>query len=171
MHNSAIKNAKLFINKYITSTNPSILDIGSYDVNGSLKDFIPKNCTYVGLDAEYGKNVDCIISEDYKFPLNDSSFDIIMSTSCFEHCDFFWLVLLEMARCLKVNGFIYINAPSTGPYHGYPNDYYRFYEDTGKAFVKWLNFNNYSFILLDSYIDYYNTDEWKDNVIIIQKLK
>lgn len=170
MHPSAEKNASIFVKKYITIDAPIVLDVGSFDVNGTLKSVLPENSKYTGIDIEYGKNVDCIISKDYKFPLEDNSFDIIVSSSCFEHCDFFWLVFLEMVRCLKKNGYIYINAPSTGHYHGYPSDYYRFYQDSGKALVKWANYNNYNCVLTNSYIDWEDSPLWNDNVMIIQKL-
>jgi SAM-dependent methyltransferase len=143
MHDSALKNAKLFVEKYVSQSLPSILDVGSYDVNGSLKHIFPQGSLYIGLDMEHGNNVDCIIRDDYTFPLESNSFDIVVSSSCFEHCDFFWLVFLEMMRCLRPNGYMYINAPSAGHYHGYPNDYYRFYKDFGKMLIKLATLNGY----------------------------
>lgn len=168
MHRSAKQNAIKFAQKYINMENPSILDVGSYDVNGNLRDAFPANSTYTGLDMENGPNVDYLMSPDYRFPFNNEEFDFIVSSSCFEHCDFFWLVFLEMVRCLRKGGYIYINAPSAGAYHAYPKDYYRFYKDTGEALTKWANYNGYSCRLAESYID--TTEGWRDNVTIIQKL-
>lgn len=168
MHETARNNAIKFVEKYVTMNNPYILDVGSYNVNGTLKDVCPADSKYVGIDTELGNGVDCIMGDDYKFPFENNSFNIIMSSSCFEHCDFFWLVILEMIRCLKPQGYIYINVPSSGSYHPYPLDIYRFYPDSGKALVKWINHNNYQCILTDTYMDK-ESFFWQDNVIIIQK--
>jgi SAM-dependent methyltransferase len=71
------------------------------------------------------------------FPFPDESFDLIVSTSCFEHDPCFWMTFREMARVIKKGGYIYMNAPSNGPYHGYPGDNWRFYSDAGQALAYW----------------------------------
>ena len=44
MHVSAKKNGELFFETYVKSLNSvTIVDVGSMDVNGSLKEVIPKN--------------------------------------------------------------------------------------------------------------------------------
>ena len=73
-----------------------------------------------------------------------------------------------MCRILKPNGLIYINAPSTGVYHGYPRDYWRFYADSWKGLSKWANKNGYNIQLVESYIDKNTT--WCDSVGIFKKL-
>jgi hypothetical protein len=42
-----------------------------------------------------------------------------------------------MTRIIKPTGFIYINAPTAGPYHSYPGDNWRFYSDAGQALAFW----------------------------------
>jgi len=167
MHESAKINALKFVTKYINKKEPYILDVGSYNINGTLKEVCPVNSIYTGIDVELGDNVDCVI-KDYNFPLEDNTFDVVMSSSTFEHCDFFWLVFLEMVRCVKPNGYIYINVPSSGYAHTFPIDAWRFYPDAGAVLSKWANFNNYNTVLAESYIDE-SSEYWKDNVIIIQK--
>jgi hypothetical protein len=43
----------------------------------------------------------------------------------------------EMTRIIKEDGFIYVNSPSSGPYHPYVVDNYRFYADAGQALAYW----------------------------------
>ena len=43
----------------------------------------------------------------------------------------------EMCRIVKPTGYIYVNAPSAGPYHMYPGDNWRFYSDAGHALAYW----------------------------------
>ena len=50
MHISAYQNAKKFAQNYcVNLENKKILDIGSYDVNGTLKPIFEKG-NYIGLD-------------------------------------------------------------------------------------------------------------------------
>ena len=60
-------------------------------------------------------------------------FSTQVSTSCFEHDPIFWLTFKEIARVTKVDGFVYVNAPSNEVYHGYPGDNWRFYKDAPAA--------------------------------------
>ncbi len=89
MHKSAYNNAQLFYNKYCKSdTTKRVLDVGSWDGgNGSLKSiFIGHN--YTGLDVQVGPNVD-VVGTSHNIPFDNSTFDIIVSSSCFEHDEFF----------------------------------------------------------------------------------
>jgi hypothetical protein len=43
----------------------------------------------------------------------------------------------EMARVVRVGGYVYVNAPSTGYWHGFPDDNYRFYRGAVAALAFW----------------------------------
>jgi SAM-dependent methyltransferase len=174
MHKSAYNNAQIFYNKYCGSdTIKKILDIGSWDGgNGSLRNIFSLH-QYCGLDVQNGRNVD-VIGSSHEMPFDDNSFDIIVSSSCFEHDEFFWLTFLEMSRVVKPSGYIYICAPSSGPYHPEkcPSDSWRFYPDSWRSLSKWSIKNNYKINLIESYIDksYYPPDSnWQDSIGIFQK--
>lgn len=171
MHISAMNNAKRFFKTYVDPTKPAtIIEIGSQDVNGSLKAFISENHNYIGFDFQEGKNVDVVLQDAYSLPLEDNSVDICITSSCFEHSEFFWLVALEIFRVLKPDGIMYMNAPSNGKYHGYPVDCWRFYPDSGLAITNWLKRNKFNSILLESFISNQEENEgWNDFVAIILK--
>jgi SAM-dependent methyltransferase len=153
MHHSAYVNAEKFYNKYCEDNieNKKILDVGSYDVNGTMKPIFQKG-QYVGLDMEQGPNVD-IVGVSHKIPFEKDEFDIVISSSCFEHDDMFWISFQEMCRVLKPGGYMYIQAPSNGPYHGWPGDNWRFYIDSWKALEKWGKKLGYDIELVEHYID------------------
>jgi SAM-dependent methyltransferase len=111
-----------------------IVDIGSYDVNGSYKQFMdsPK-WRYTGVDLCPGPNVDVVLSSPYRLPFESHAVDVIVSGQAFEHIEFFWLTWLEMTRVLKPGGLIFLVAPSRGPEHRYPKDCWRFYPDGYRA--------------------------------------
>jgi len=153
MHYSAYVNAEKFYHKYCENNieNKKILDVGSYDVNGTMKPIFEKG-QYVGLDMEEGPNVD-IVGVSHDIPFEKDEFDIVISSSCFEHDDMFWVSFQEMCRVLKPGGYMYIQAPSNGPYHGWPGDNWRFYIDSWKALEKWGEKLGYDIELIEHYID------------------
>jgi SAM-dependent methyltransferase len=174
MHNTAYINAEKFYNKYCSQNIETkiVIDIGSLDVNGSLKPIFNKCHRYLGIDQCVGKNVN-IVSTSHNIPLNNNFADIIVSSSCFEHDDMFWLTFLEMCRLLKNGGYLYINAPSNGPYHAHPTDNWRFYKDSWKALEQWGSYNKYNIALVESYLDPHTSNcssKWIDSVGIYTKL-
>jgi SAM-dependent methyltransferase len=118
--------------------NGLVIDIGGRNVNGSLRDFFEtKGMKFICIDMEADASVDIVIPPGEKLPFEDGSVDLIVSTSCFEHDPCFWLTFREITRIIKPSGYIYINAPTTGPYHCYPGDNWRFYSDAGQALAYW----------------------------------
>jgi SAM-dependent methyltransferase len=169
MHQSAYKNCQKFRDKYLTPNHKSVLDIGSYNVNGCLKPLFP-NQQYTGLDMQPGPNVD-IVFDGGLIPLYDNTYDLVISSSCFEHAKNFWNLFNEAVRVAKPQAYLYICAPSQGPYHGYPTDCWRFMLDSWKA----LEHYNKQCKLLESYIDTQKnypdgSDIWQDSVGIYQKM-
>lgn len=180
MHQSAMLYGQHFFNTYCASNADDdfvIVEIGSQNVNGSLRDVAPDNARYIGLDFVAGNGVDVIIDDPYQLPLPDESADFIVTSSCFEHSEFFWLVLLEALRVLKKNGLLYLNAPSNGFIHRWPVDCWRFYPDSGHAMVNWANRNGYNSTLLESFIGERSAGRvadggaWNDFVAVIAKDK
>lgn len=178
MHQSAMDYGKHFFKIYCTGPfhkNFTIVDIGSQDVNGSLREVCPPGVRYIGLDFAKGKGVDIIIDDPYHLPLEDTFADIVVSSSCFEHSEFFWLVFLEVMRILKDDGVFYLNAPSNGFFHRWPVDCWRFYPDSGHALVNWARRNGYKPTLLESFIGQRSAGQvseggmWNDFVAVFVK--
>lgn len=137
MHNTSLKSGEAFSEAY-SILNGIVVDIGGRNVNGSLRCFFEKKgMKYICVDMEADSSVDIVVPPGEKLPFEDGSIDLVVSTSCFEHDPCFWLTFKEMTRIIKPTGYIYINAPSTGPYHTYPGDNWRFYSDAGQALAYW----------------------------------
>jgi SAM-dependent methyltransferase len=137
MHPTASVSGQAFSESYGIQ-NGLVVDIGGRDVNGSLRIFFEeKDMKYICVDMESDKSVDIVVPPGEKLPFEDGSVDLIVSTSCFEHDPCFWLTFKEMTRIIKPTGFIYINAPTSGPYHTFPGDNWRFYSDAGQALAYW----------------------------------
>ncbi|MCX7760075.1 MAG: methyltransferase domain-containing protein [Hydrogenothermaceae bacterium] len=118
----AHKEQKDFI-QYVKNKFPAffrekfILDIGSLDINGNNKEFF-ENCGYIGVDLNYGRNVD-IVCKGHELLLPDSTFDVVISTEALEHDPFYPETLKNMYRLLKPGGLFVFTCATTGrPEHG-----------------------------------------------------
>lgn len=170
MHQTAMANAALFFQTYVPSGESIVIvEIGSQDVNGSIRMVAPANAKYIGLDFSEGAGVDVILDDPYKLPFEDGTVDVCVSSSVFEHSEMFWLLFLEILRILKPNGLFYLNAPSNGEFHRFPVDCWRFYPDSGNALVNWAKRNSYSPCMLESFVSNQVGDIWNDFVAVYVK--
>ncbi len=171
MHPTAITNADLFFKTYVDKVagELKVVEVGSQDVNGSLRQLCPKQVEYVGVDFVDGKSVDIVLGNPYELPFEDASVDIVLSSSVFEHSDMFWLLFTDIMRVLKPQGLFYLNAPSNGEFHQYPVDCWRFYPDSGQALVKWANRCGFNADLLESFVSAQWGDIWNDFVAVFIK--
>jgi len=143
MHTSSLEHMARLIGKYLHPEEIlRVIDIGSYDVNGSYRQFFNNvNWTYIGVDIAAGKNVDVVLESPYELPFETNSADLIISGQAFEHIEFFWVTWVEMVRVLKPNGKIFLLAPSRGGEHRYPVDCWRYYPDGFRALAKYAGLN------------------------------
>lgn len=141
MHKSSLEHVSRLVDSYLSNAQAiQVLDIGSYDVNGSYKQFFAKpSWKYTGVDLAAGPNVDVVLTSPYRFPFKSYSIDVIVSGQAFEHIEYFWLSWLEMARMVKPGGLIFLLAPSRGYEHRHPQDCWRFYPDSYKALANYAN--------------------------------
>jgi len=170
MHDTAMEYGGKFFDTYLKNTKDlTIVDIGSQNVNGTLRSVASPNNKYIGIDFVNGNGVDIVITDPYSLPFENESVDVIVSSSCFEHSEFFWLIFNESLRILKPTGLLYINVPSNGQVHRFPVDCWRFFPDSGLALQNWGKRSGYNCVLLESFIGIKNTDIWNDFVGIFAK--
>lgn len=99
-------------------TNKTILDVGSLDVNGNNRWMFDSPISYTGIDIGEGHNVD-MVSKGHEFNAPDETYDVIISTECFEHDMFYPLTLKNIVRMLSTNGLFLFTCATTGrPEHG-----------------------------------------------------
>jgi SAM-dependent methyltransferase len=100
-----------------------VLDIGSYDVNGSLR---PLFTNYTGLDMRPGPNVDQV-ANSHQMPFPDCEFEVVTCVEMLEHDDNPFKTMQEIHRVLKPGGWVILAASGIFfPPHEYPADYWRF---------------------------------------------
>lgn len=92
--------------------NSKILEIGSLDINGSVRPFFTK-CEYIGIDVGPGPGVD-VVCEGQNYSAPDDSFDTVISCECFEHNPYWLETFLNMIRICKKNGLVIFTCATTG---------------------------------------------------------
>lgn len=96
--------------------NINVVDFGSKDYNGSLKEFF-KDSYYIGVDISPGNNVD-FVSKCHEFVTN-KKFETVVSSEMLEHDEYWELSLQKMYNVLKSGGLLAIScAGKDRPEHG-----------------------------------------------------
>jgi len=149
-----IERVKSFLPEYFINTH--VLEVGSLNINGTVRDFFEFSKEYVGLDLMEGPGVDMVCAgKSYN---TEHPFDTVISTECFEH-DKDWKETFEnMYRLAKKDGLVLFTCASTGRHeHGTTRtspqdspattDYYenRTEEDFRDAFALEFMFSKYAF--------------------------
>jgi hypothetical protein len=96
-------------------THVKVIEIGSLDINGSVRDFYDTT-TYIGVDLEEGKGVD-LVAEGQNLDFPNNSFDVAVSAECFEHNPYWLETFINMHRI--ASEFVIFTCASDGrPEHG-----------------------------------------------------
>lgn len=171
MHLTAEQNVKRFFETYVKRIQEpiKIVEIGACIGGFNIRTLKPENATYIGVDLHQVPGVDIVLDDPYILPFEDNSIDFVISSSCFEHSEFFWLNFTQTMRVLKPSGLFYLNAPSNGAFHRFPVDCWRFFPDSGKALVNWGKWNGYNCELLEQYTSDKGNDIWSDYVAVFIK--
>jgi SAM-dependent methyltransferase len=89
-----------------------VLEVGSWDVNGSVRRFFT-NCDYLGVDVAEGPGVD-LVCEGQNLEKPSNYFDVVISCECFEHNPFWLETFVNMIRMLKPHGLCIVSCATTG---------------------------------------------------------
>ena len=104
-----------------------VLEVGSLNVNGSVRPLFTDAGEYIGIDIRKGKDVDRVMAgEDVVAEFGPESFDIVLSSNTLEHCEHWREVLQASWDVLKTGGVMCIVTPTPMKgRHNYPSDYWR----------------------------------------------
>ena len=143
----------------------NVLEIGSLDVNGNIRNLFNFTNDYTGIDLEKGPNVDIVLDGTDIDKLN-KNFDIIISCECFEHAKNWKIIFKKMCEISKPDSFIVVSVASTGRVEhgtersgnwqspGNKDDYYL--NLTQKDFTKNFNLKN----IFSNYFFFYNLNSY-----------
>ena len=166
-HIDQIKFIKKFSNFYIKNFNKNIdiLEVGSLDINGNVRNLFSFSKSYIGIDLIDGKNVD-LVMDGAKIDKLNKKFDLFISCECFEHAENWKEIFQNMIRNGKKNSIIILTMASTGRIEhgtsrsgswqspGTKNDYYQ--NLTKMDFYK--NFHMYK--IFSNHFFFYNINSY-----------
>jgi len=115
-----------------------VLEVGSYEVNGSLRYVIEllRPAEYVGVDIEKGPGVDMVCrAEELTRRFGKESFDMVVSTCALEHIRPWKEAVSNIKNVCRSDGIMLIIVPSEWPFHQHPSDFWRYSrEDVSRIF-------------------------------------
>ena len=117
-----------FYQKHKDKLGANVLEIGSLNVNGCLRDVIDIT---VGVDIRKGKGVDLVCPvENLKSHFKDGYFDSCVSAGTLEHVKDWKSFVTVTWDLVKDGGWLVLTIASLKKgRHNYPNDYWRMTED------------------------------------------
>lgn len=107
MHNEAMA----FVRQFATDKPISVIEIGSRDINGSVRMLFP-HAHYTGIDLYEGPGVDVVCNAMEWEP--DDVVDMVISCECFEHTDQWKEIISRAANWLNFGGRMIITAAGPG---------------------------------------------------------
>lgn len=166
-------NIQAFIKEFEISHQPfhKVLDVGAYDVNGSVKNILSPDSyrKFIGVDMREGPGVDIVMNghdidkllEPDMEGVKPPKFDLVTCCETLEHDNKFWVTVEKMRSVLKPGGYMLITVPGIFyPKHEFPNDYYRFTEEAVRAM-----FEDFTDVHIEYYENAMQETERKDNSI------
>ena len=125
--------------KSFNSQGGAILDIGAGEA--PWKSWVPKNCTYTGIDVENAENygmkpkigsIQTYDGENIPFPPN--FFQGAICIEVLEHVKEPLIIINEIARVLSSESLLYVTVPWSARRHHIPFDYFRYNRETLEIF-------------------------------------
>jgi SAM-dependent methyltransferase len=112
-----IRSVKNEFPRFFNSTK--VLEIGSLNINGTVRQFFDTPQLYVGVDVAEGAGVD-VVSLGHEYDTKER-FDCVISCECMEHNPYWSETFTNMARLCRPGGMVLMTCATTGrPEHGTP---------------------------------------------------
>jgi SAM-dependent methyltransferase len=111
-----------------------VLEIGLNTIPSTYCQIVgKKSIVWETLDIADDGKLTYVAENEYKFPVPDDTFDIVLSGQVIEQVRKIWVWVKELARVCKKGGKVIIIAPFSWTYHKAPVDCWRIYPDGMKA--------------------------------------
>ena len=137
MHEDSYNTMKRLVGEHADGCT-TVLDVGSYDVNGTYRDIFLPPWKYTGCDVSSGPNVDLVMENEYSVPAPEQAFDLVICGNTLEHIRNPFIAMQEMARL--TSKLLIIGAPFIHPEHRYPLDCWRFLPDGMRELARHVRF-------------------------------
>lgn len=131
-----------------------VLEIGSYDVNGSVRSNFRDAQEYIGVDLIPGPSVD-VVSKGHLY-VSDNKFDIVLSVESFEHNSYWIETFTNMFNLVDDKGIVIFTCATRGrPEHGtFRTDPYSSPGTSSSDNSYYMNLG------IDDFKNNFNLDQW-----------
>ena len=127
------ENSRLLFQRYALDyfrPELSVLEIGPDAIPSTYRRLAGGRArTWDTLDVHDGPELTYPAAGEYAFPIEDGSYDIVLSGQVIEHVPRIWLWLRELARVCRPEGVVITIIPVSWPYHEAPRDCWRAFPD------------------------------------------
>lgn len=137
-------NSKLIFQKHAVKffrDEMKVLEIGPEEIPSAYQGLV-NNKSIEWHTLEIGSdvpNVTIRAQDEYSYPVQNETYDIVVSNNVIEHVRKIWVWMKELQRITKRDGFIIIVNPLSWPYHEAPVDCWRIYPEGMKALCEDAN--------------------------------
>lgn len=178
MHLSAYDKVRTLLEGYLTAhrhRHLKMVEIGSMVAEATQFDIKPllagAEWEYTGVDIAAGRNVDVVLADPHNWrEIPAQSVDILLANQVFEHVEYTWNAMFDIARVLKPRGVAVIVSPSSGPEHRFPLDCWRIYPDGWRALCNYSGVNAVEVYTQWQPLFYCDgSEKWKDSCLFLQK--
>jgi predicted SAM-dependent methyltransferase len=107
MHKEAFE----FVASYATSDSMDVIEIGSRNVNGSVRSLFP-NASWFGIDVEDGRDVDLVVDAMEFEP--EHQVDMVICCEVLEHAERWQEIILRAGGWLRLGGRLIITVAGPG---------------------------------------------------------
>lgn len=155
MHDAALR----FYTEELSQLPPlDVLEFGSYNINGSVRDAYPTANSWWGIDIASGNGVDEVAdATNWK---SDKRFDVVVCAEAFEHTEFWRDIILNAYEHLKPGGIFVASCatrsrPAHSAFDGGPLRDGEFYENVDPGimgeFLMSMDWDSYDVQIADGY--------------------
>ena len=103
-----------------------VYDIGSKGQAETSLDLIQPGVKLISVDIDPAAKPDILADAHDLHMIPDNTADGVFTSSVLEHVRDPWKVVAEIERILKPGGLVFIGVPFMFPFHGDPDDFWRF---------------------------------------------
>lgn len=132
MHESV----RQYVREHLPPSYRSVIEVGSLDINGGVRDLLDPKAEYVGIDLQPGPGVDIVV--DFAIYQHSEPADVVLCLEVLEHTPKWREIIASAARNLRPGGTLLLTCATTGrgPHSARSADRFQlgeFYENVTKT--------------------------------------
>lgn len=101
-----------YVRQHLPESYASVLEVGSLDINGGVRDLLDPAAEYVGIDVQPGPGVDIVV--DFSAYLHRERVNVVLCLEVLEHAPQWRELIASAAMNLRLDGVLILTCATTG---------------------------------------------------------